>query len=95
MHAGRFNGGGYRGGLRPTHPIAGVRPGRPGYPVAGRPGRPIAGYPGGYYPRRGYGAAAVGAAAAGAAYYGSYGYYNNGCYQDENGYTVCPQQYPY
>ena len=99
MHAGRVHGGGYRGGLRPTHPIAGVRPGRPGYPVAGRPGRPIAGYPGGYYPRRGYGAAAVGAAAVGAAaagaYYGSYGYDNSGCYQNANGYWVCPQQYPY
>jgi hypothetical protein len=79
MHAG----GGYRGGARPTHPIA------------GRPGRP--GYAGGYYPGRryGYGAAAVGvgAAAAGAAYYGSYGYYNNGCYRDTYGRTVCPPQY--
>ena len=54
MHAGRIHGGGYQGGPRPTHPIAGVRPGRPGYPAAGRPGRPIAGYPGGYYPRNCY-----------------------------------------
>lgn len=89
MHAGRV--GGYRGGLRPTHPIAG-RPGRPGYPIAGRPGRPIAGYPGGRYPYRGYGAAAVGAAAVGAAAYGSY--YNNNCY-DAYGNWVCPGQYPY
>lgn len=56
MLAGSIPGGGYRGGLRPTHPIAGRpgrpiagRRGRPGYPVAGRPG-----YPGGHYPYRGY-----------------------------------------
>ena len=88
---GRFHGGGYRGGLRPSHPIAG-RPGRPGYPIAGRPGRP--GYPvagRGYY--RGYGGAAVGAAAVGAAAYGAYGAYNN-CY-DAYGNWICSNQYQY
>ena len=51
------------------------------------------GLPGGYYPYRGYGAAAaVGAAAAGAAYYGSY--YNDRCY-DAYGNWICPGQYPY
>jgi hypothetical protein len=91
MHAGRFHGGGYRGGLRPSHPIAG-RPGRPGYPIAGRPGRP--GYPvagRGYY--RGYGGAAVGAAAVGAAAYGAYGAYNN-CH-DAYGNWICSNQYQY
>jgi hypothetical protein len=43
----------------------------------------------------GYGAAAVGAAAAAGAY-GAYGYYgNNGCYYDNYGQLICPQQYPY
>ena len=99
MHAGGVHGGGGRhfaGGPRPSHPIAG-RPGRPGGPVAGRPGypgRPIAGRPGypGRYPGAAWGAAAVGAAAAGAAY----GYYNNnnyGCYYDQYGQYVCPNQY--
>ena len=89
MHAGRVHGG-YRGGVRPSHPIAG-RPGRPGYPVAGRPGRP--GYPvagRGYYRGYGYGAAAVGAAAVGAAAYGAY----NNCY-DVYGNWICPGPYPY
>ena len=88
---GRFHGGGYRGGVRPSHPIAG-RPGRPGYPIAGRPGRP--GYPvagRGYY--RGYGGAALGAAAVGAAAYGAYGAYNN-CY-DAYGNWICSNQYQY
>ena len=47
------------------------------------------GYRGGYYPRRGYGAAAVGAAAVGAAAYGAYGAYNN-CY-DAYGNYICGQ----
>ena len=54
------------------------------------------GYRGGYYPRRGYGAAAVGAAAVGAAAagaYGAYGAYNN-CY-DAYGNYICGQQYRY
>lgn len=102
FHGGGFHGGGYRGGgmhagriARPSHPIAG-RPivGRPGRPIAGRPGRPVAGYPG-YGYRRGYGAAAVGAAAVGAAAYGAYGYGNYGCYYDNYGQYICPQQYPY
>ena len=38
----------------------------------------------------GYGAAAVGAAAAGAAYYG---YNNSGCYRDQYGQVICPQEY--
>jgi hypothetical protein len=44
------------------------------------------GYRGGYYPRRGYGAAAVGAAAVGAAAYGAY----NNCY-DAYGNYICGQ----
>jgi hypothetical protein len=36
----------------------------------------------------GYGAAAAGA------YYGGY-YGNNGCYYNQYGQYVCPQQYPY
>jgi hypothetical protein len=52
-----------------------------------------AGYRGGYYPRRGYGAAAVGAAAVGAAAYGAYGAYNN-CY-DAYGNYICSGQYRY
>jgi hypothetical protein len=57
--------------------------------MAGRPG-----YGGGYYrPGWGYGAAAVGAAGA----YGAYGYYgnNSGCYYDNYGQWICPQQYQY
>ena len=86
--AGRFHGGGrYAGRLHPSHPIV------------GRPGRPIAGYPGyggGYYrPGWGYGAAVAGTAAAAGAY-GAYSYYgNNGCYYDNYGQLICPQQYPY
>ena len=64
----------------------------PFVPVAyGRVG--YAGYRGGYYPRRGYGAAAVGAAAVGAAAYGAYGAYNN-CY-DTYGNYICGNQYRY
>ena len=93
VSAGRVYGGRYAGAgrLRPSHPIAG-RPGYPGRPIAGRPGYP--GYGGGYRPGWGVGAAAVGAAAA----YGAYGYYggnyeNSGCYYDQYGQTICPQQY--
>ncbi len=55
-------------------------------------GRVGYGYRGGYY-RRGLAYGAVGAAAA----YGAYGYYGNrgGCYYDQFGQTICPQQYPY
>ena len=58
--------------------------------IAGRPGY---GYGGGGYYRRGLGYGAVGAAAAVGAYGAYYG--NSGCYQDEYGQVICPQQYPY
>jgi hypothetical protein len=91
----RRGGGGYRGGGG-FHGGA-VRAGgvyRGGAVRAGRVGRVgYAGYRGGYYPRRGYGAAAVGAAAVGAAAYGAYGSYNN-CY-DAYGNYICGGQYRY
>jgi hypothetical protein len=92
----RRGGGGYRGGGG-FHGGA-VRAGgvyRGGAVRAGRVGRVgYAGYRGGYYPRRGYGAAAVGAAAVGAAAYGAYGAYNNNCY-DTYGNWICGSQYRY
>ena len=95
----RGGGGGYRGGggfhggavrAGGVHRGGAIHAGRVGggYRVAGRPG-----YRGGYYPRRGYGAAAVGAAAVGAAAYGAYGSYNN-CY-DAHGNYICSGQYRY
>ena len=94
----RGGGGGYRGGggfhggavrAGGVHRGGAIHAGRVGgYRVAGRPG-----YRGGYYPRRGYGAAAVGAAAVGAAAYGAYGSYNN-CY-DAYGNYICSGQYRY
>jgi hypothetical protein len=89
-------GGGYRGGggvhrggaVHAGRIHGGV--GRYGGRYAGRVG--YGGYRGGYY-RRGLAYGAVGAAAA----YGAYGYYGNrgGCYYNQYGQTVCPQQYPY
>ena len=87
-------GGGYRGGGGFHGGAARVGGVRGGAIHAGRVGRVgYAGYRGGYYPRRGYGAAAVGAAAVGAAAYGAYGSYNN-CY-DTYGNYICGNQYRY
>ena len=90
----RAGAGGFRGGgamhagrfAHPSHPIAGR-----GRVIAGRPGY---GYGGGRYYRRGLGYGAIGAAAAAGAY-GAYYYGNSGCYYDEYGQVICPQQYPY
>jgi hypothetical protein len=88
-------GGGYRGGGGFHGGAARVGGVRGGAIHAGRVGRVgYAGYRGGYYPRRGYGAAAVGAAAVGAAAYGAYGAYNNNCY-DTYGNWICGSQYRY
>lgn len=83
-------GGGYRGGGGFHGGAARVGGVRGGAVHAGRVGRVgYAGYRGGYYPRRGYGAAAVGAAAVGAAAYGAYGAYGaNNCY-DAYGNYIC------
>ena len=90
----RGGGGGYRGGGGFHGGAARVGGVRGGAIHAGRVGRVgYAGYRGGYYPRRGYGAAAVGAAAVGAAAYGAYGAYNN-CY-DTYGNYICGNQYRY